>query len=221
MQRVAVEGGTDIAGLIWRCHGVDGIAVRRDGAVVHIFRLAVQRGGGAVGRDRQAHALRAVGQHGDLFLRRRFGCIEIFVGAARDEELVVHVGAAEGRHEEVVAQRVLLGDLPQVQVFRRFAVVAHHQAAAVGPCGKAVVLAAVDLHLVVIEAVHEVARDHRLRQVQRAIGIVDLERLVGQVGRLRLRDDGALAGRRHAAPGGWQHGQGAAVDVFLWHIGGA
>jgi hypothetical protein len=64
--------------------------------------------------------------------------------------------------------------------FTRLAVMAHHQRAVVAPGDEAVVLAAVDLHLVVIEVVHQVARDERFRQ-RLAGGIRQLERRVRQV----------------------------------------
>ena len=132
---------------------------------------------------------------------------------------MVHVRAAEGRHEEVVAQRVLLGDLPQVQVFRRFAVVAHHQAAAVGPRGKAVVLAAVDLHLVVIEAVHQVARDDAFGQglAGRVAQFVGSVRQAGNLVFLDQVIDAAdiLLVRHQAAPDLRQGGQRLAVAVQL------
>ncbi|MNQ56983.1 hypothetical protein D3C85_711230 [compost metagenome] len=220
------RGGRVAARLERRLHGIDGVeharAVgRRQRAVVGIGGRAVQDRAWRRGGWRQAHKV-AVGVDVDLRDRAfRHRSVRVWIrGCARaDQVLVREEGAAEGADEEVVGQRILLGDVPQLHLAA--IVIAHRESARIGIRGELVVGAAVDLHLVVVEAVHEVARDHRLRQVQRAIGIVDLERLVGQVGRLRLRDDGALAGRRHAAPGGWQHGQGAAVDVFLWHIGGA
>src|SRR5207245_1449463 len=69
-------------------------------------------------------------------------------------------------------------DLEQAEVLRRLAVAAHDQAAAVAPGHEAVVLAAVDLHLVVVERVDQVTRDERFRQ---RLGI-KVKQLVGRVG---------------------------------------
>ncbi|KAG0737111.1 hypothetical protein G6F50_016820 [Rhizopus delemar] len=77
---------------------------------------------------------------------------------------MVQERTAECALEEVVAQHEFLGKLPQAQVVGGIAVVAHDQRAGVGPRDEAVVLAAVDLHLVLIEHVPQVTRDDALGQ---------------------------------------------------------
>ena len=130
---------------------------------------------------------------------------------------MVQERTAESAHEEVVGQRVLLREIPQLHLAA--VEVTHAQAARVGVGRELVVLAAVDLHLVVIEAVHQVARDGRLADdgagVEEAGRVVDAEHLVGHAGRLRLRDGGGLASGSHATPHRGQHGQGRTVEVFL------
>jgi len=207
------------ARLVRRRHGVDRVAIRRDGAVVDEFRLAFQRRLRRIRRQRQAHALRAVFQHRDLALGRGVLGVEVFRHAAADQELVVQVGTAEGRHEEVVAQRVLAGDLPQAQVLARLAVVAHHQPTAVAIRHEGIVLAAVDLHLVVIEGVHQVARDQAFRQ-RLAGSIKQLERRIRQMLDVVFLDQvilaaDVLARRHHAAPDLRQFAQDRPVAVAL------
>ena len=140
--------------------------------------------------------------------------------AGADQVLVVQVRAAERAHEEVVGQRVLLGDLPQPHAAA--VVVAHRQAAGVGIGGEAVVAAVADLHDVVVEAVHQVARGDRLRHdhaaAVQARRVVDAKRLVGHAGALRLRQRHRLAVGGEAAPGRRQRRQHGAVEVLLRHV---
>jgi len=103
--------------------------------------------------------------------------------------------------------------------FGGFAVMAHHQAARVGPGGELVVPAAVDLHLVLVEHVAEVARDHALGQ-RLALGVLQGIRCVGQALDLVFLDQpvGAaekLALRHHAAPDLGQLRQHLTVAVAL------
>ena len=74
---------------------------------------------------------------------------------AQIEPEVVEERAAEGRVEEVVGHRVLLGQLALGHVGG--VVVAHDQAGGVGPGDELVHLAAVDLVLLLVVAVDEVA----------------------------------------------------------------
>ena len=105
---------------------------------------------------------------------------------------------AEGADVEVVGQRVLLGDVPHRHLAA--VVVTHDQAACIGMRREHVVLAAVDLHLIVIEAVHQIARDHGRIHIE-AVLAIDLERAVRVIGRLRLGNHFLLARDGHAAPG--------------------
>ena len=70
--------------------------------------------------------------------------------------------AAERALKEVIGEHVLARE----RVQRRIAVVvvAHGEAARIGPGGVAVVLAAVDLHLMLEEAMPQIARDDGGRQ---------------------------------------------------------
>jgi len=97
-------------------------------------------------------------------LRRTLVGLRIKARPGGDQVLVVQEGPAERPHEEIVAQGKIPGDLPQAQIDAVVAVVAHDQGAAVAPGNEAVVLAPVDLHLVLVEGVHQVARHHALRQ---------------------------------------------------------
>ena len=70
---------------------------------------------------------------------------------------MVEKRTAKRAHEKVIGQGVILGPLPQLELAA--VVVAHGPAAHIGHGGKAVVLAAVDLLLVVIKIVHRVGHD--------------------------------------------------------------
>src|SRR5262245_55017737 len=107
---------------------------------------------------------RAAFRHGDVELRGALVGARIERRLRGDEVLVVEEGTAERTHEEVVAKRELLGKAPYPQVNRRLRVMAHRQGATVAPGDEAVVPAAVDLQLVVVEGMHEIARDHAMRQ---------------------------------------------------------
>ena len=135
---------------------------------------------------------------------------------------MVQERTAKSAHEEVVGQRVLLRQVPQLHLAA--VEVAHAQATCVGVGRELVVLAAVDLHLVVIEAVHQVARDGRLADdgtgVEEACRVVDAEHLVRHADGLRLRDGRGLASGSDAAPYRRQCREGRAVEVFLG-LGGA
>ena len=123
-----------------------------------------------------------------------------------DEELVVQVGAAERALEEVVEDRVV-GRAMRVQVLvdrqRLRVVVAHHETAGVGARFVAILLAAVELVLLLVEAVHDVARTaarepctledtvrredarRRARRVGRRDVVVDGEGRIGECARER------------------------------------
>ena len=59
-------------------------------------------------------------------------------------------------------------------------IITHHCATAIRPSSKFIVFAAVDLHLLLIEAVPEITRWHGVGEVQ-AISSVNLEWFVGQM----------------------------------------
>jgi len=149
---------------------------------------------------------------GRVGIERRATCHQV---------LVVQERPAESALEEVVAQHELLRQLPQAQVVGGVAVVAHDQGAGVSPRDELVVLAAVDLHLVLIEHMPEVARDHALRQGL-ALRAQQRKGRVGQVvhvggGLVDLIGDvvGLLRRGHHAVPDGRQHRQRRAVAVDL------
>jgi hypothetical protein len=64
---------------------------------------------------------------------------------------VIEEGAAECTLKEVVAKHEFAGEIPQAQFVMGIGVVAHGEGAGIGPGDEHVVLAAVDLHLVLIE----------------------------------------------------------------------
>lgn len=128
---------------------------------------------------------------------------------------MVEERAAERAHEEVVEERVALGELPEIGVLQvRGAVIAHGEPAGVREQREVVVLAAVDLRAVRIESVDEIpgvrrrgdARadaDDREGPVRQIVECLDL------VQRLRVLCDveGPL---RHR-----QHREGLALAVAL------
>ncbi len=85
----------------------------------------------------------------DGLCRRRIR-VGVFRRAGANQVLVIEERAAECALKEVVGEHELLREPVQ----RRLAVVvvSHGETAGIGPCGVAVVLAAVDLHLVFEEA---------------------------------------------------------------------
>ena len=164
-------------------------------------------------------------QRGDLRLGHRLRGIRVKRRGGADQVLVVEERAAKRALEEVVAEHKLLGHVPQAQGITALGVMAHHQATRVGPGDKIVVFTAVDLHLVLIEHVPQVAGDQAQGQVfgvralegEGRVGQVFLELHFAGVGHPvdRLRPD-----LQHATPGRWQGGQRAAVAVALLGIGG-
>ncbi len=126
---VAVFGRTHAARLIRRRHRVDGVAVGSKRAVVDEFRRTVECGCRGVRRQLEPRAGRIIAvDHRDHFLRRTVVDVGIERRLRRDQKNVVHPRTAEGRHEEVVAQGVLLRETPQTQRVGGTAVVPHYQA---------------------------------------------------------------------------------------------
>ncbi len=97
---------------------------------------------------------------------------------------MVQIRAAESPHEEIVGQRVLLRPLPHRQA--RAVVVAHRQRAGVARGDESIVAAAVDLLLIAVELVNEIASGGRKGQVDRRrvdpigpVGQIAWERRIG------------------------------------------
>lgn len=97
---------------------------------------------------------------------------------------------------------------------------AHDEAAGIGPGDELVVLSAIDLHLLLVEAMPQVAGDHR-RRLREALGIVDREAGIGKMSRLRLGDGRRYALGSQAAPGRRQFGERLAIAVELPRLLGA
>ena len=96
---------------------------------------------------------------------------------------MVEERASESPHKKIVGQYILFGDVPKRQ--SRIGVVTHDKPAGIGVRSKMVVLAAGDLHLVLIKAVPQIARGDAERQIE-AFGIVNRKGRIGQVLGLRL-----------------------------------
>ena len=103
--------------------------------------------------------------HRDLALGRALIGIGVFRRAGADQPEMIEERAAERAHEEIVGERVAPRDLPERQLGGIVIVISHDQGARIRIGGELVVLAAVDLHLVLIE------------QMPRALGD-DIERPV-------------------------------------------
>ncbi len=141
----------------------------------------------AVRRDRTVLQERAVGVELRHHVGRRIG---VFRRAGTDQIDVIEERAAEGAVEEVVGQRILLRIGPELGLAG--VVIAHDQPAGVRIEGELVHLAAVDLLLLLVEAVHQVAR----HLVERHI-LPDIEWLVRQSLGEPVVDDGRLLVRVH------------------------
>jgi len=122
---------------------------------------------------------------------------------------VVKERTAESALEEVVTQHEFPGHVPQAQRVLRLAVVTHRQATRVTPGDELVIFAIVDLHLVLIEHVPQVAG----YQVQRQVFLIGPFEGKGGVGQIMLvllaRGIGHPIDRlrpdlHDPAPGGWQ-----------------
>ncbi len=188
---------------IGRLHGVDRVEVRRDRALDKM-RRALESAGRRGRAQLQAIALGIAIQLGDRFRGRALIGGRIKARAGSDQVLVVQERAAERAHEEVIAQGEVAGDLPQAQIDVVVAIMAHDQGAAVAPGDEAVILAPVDLHLVLVEGVNQVARHDALRQGIAGRRRKD-KRCVGEIGDIGLADligqvVDDLGTRHHAAP---------------------
>jgi len=94
----------------------------------------------------------------------------------------------------------------------------HDEPAGIGPGGELVVLAAVELHLLLVEAVPQVAMDDACRLVE-ALRIVDREWMVRQMRRHLLGDRRHDAFRRQPAPDRRQFLHQRTVAVALLCLG--
>src|SRR3546814_18188139 len=77
---------------------------------------------------------------------------------------MVEKRAAERAHEEIVAQGEFARDLPQPKVGGIVRIIAHDERATVAPRNEAVIAAAVDLQLLGVKGVDQVAGDQPMRQ---------------------------------------------------------
>src|SRR4029079_152232 len=100
-----------------------------------------------------------------------------------DEPLMVEEGPPESTHEKIVRQRVFLGDLPH----RCLGTVpqAHHQSAGIAIGNELVVASAMDLHLVLVVTMPEVASNGAVADVE-SLGVVGPEGTVRKMLRLSL-----------------------------------
>ena len=205
---------------ICRANGVDRPEIRRERVGCGELRAALHcTGRRVVGQFRtDARGIVAL-DHSDLEFRRAPVRLRIERWLRRDQVLMVEERTAESAHEEVVAQGVLPRELPQLQVCRAVGIVTHHHRAGVAPGDEAIVPAAIDLQLVLVEAMHQIARNHAVRQ-RGAVGGAQGERLVRQAADRMLADlvltaVDRLRVRRQAAPDRRQGGEQAAVAVTL------
>jgi hypothetical protein len=178
------------ARLIRGLHGVHGVELAvaeivggRDIAAVLKLGRFVQGGGFCVLRrlePRHKVSGRVPVEHRDGRFRRRPIRVGIDRRTGANQVLVIEEGTAERALKKIISEHEVLRQSEQ----RRLAVVivAHGETAGVGPRGVAVVLAAVDLHLVFEKAMYQVAGHGRRRQSNiglRRKGALYRERRVG------------------------------------------
>src|SRR5215468_5816700 len=90
---------------------------------------------------------------------------------------MIEEGAAERTHKEIVSQHVLFCDLPQRQ--SGTGIMTHDESARVGIGDEPIVLAAGDLHLVLIKGVPQISGRNAERQIE-ALWVVDCKGCIGQ-----------------------------------------
>ena len=139
-------------------------------------------------QPRQVMARGILLEHGDGGFRRRRIGIRIFRRAGADQVLVIQERTAERALEKIVGEHEFLAP-------RRRAPngcsrsVPWRKTAGIGPGGIAIVLAAVDLHLMLEEAMPQIARHGGGRQRDMGLrreGMLDRERRIGQADALLL-----------------------------------
>ena len=219
------------ARLIRRLHGVHGMEfavaeeiLGRDAAAIDETRRAIQRGArrirlGGEPRNMAAGGIRLEHRGGRL---RRRGIRPGILGRARaDEILMIEEGAAESALEELVGQHEFARE--GIELRPAVVVVAHREPAGIRPCGKLVVPAAVDLHLMLEKPVHQIARHHAgldLGIGSRGERPLDGERCIRQSRTHLLIYRGRISRRGHALPGLWKSRQHRAVSIALRHVRG-
>ena len=217
--RAVISCGRHIAWLVGRLHGVDRIEHSlaigwRQRTVIGVLRRTIQSGFARPCGRRQSHEV-AIGIDIDTrntALGRRLIGIRIFWRTGTNQILMIQEGTTESTHEEIIGQRVLLGQLPHCHVAT--VVIPQRQAASVRISGKLIVLAIVNLHLVIVKTMHQVTGNDAAIEPQ-AICSFNPERFVGQTGRLCLGQHLALPWHGCATPGRRQHWQDSTIDVDL------
>ena len=173
-------------------------ALERDIGRIRLIRAEGRVDHEAVGRDLPVLDEHPVGVELGPDLRGR---LPPHRRAGAHEPEMIEEGAAEGRVVETVEQREFSGQRPGGELGA--VVVAHDQSCRVAPGHELVHPPAVDLVLLLVETVHEVAR-----LLARRHEPVDQERRVGQVGR-------EAQIRRGRAPGGVDGLRQRAVDATV------
>ena len=180
-QQLGLVGDRRAVGRKRRLDRIDRETVGRDGTILDQGALGVELRLQAVGR---------------VVIARRAGA---------DQPEMIEEGPAEGSVVEMIGQHIAFGIGPERQLAA--VVVAHGQSAAVGDRGELVHLAAVDLDLLLIIAMHQIAGE----LIQRGIAVGG-EGLVGKVGREARIGHGRLLAGIHDRR---QRGKGLAVLVHL------
>ncbi len=188
---VTVRGRLVGARLVGRLHGIDRVEIRRQ---VAVFDEAGRPVESRLGRVFGKFESDAIGFHGgDLSPGGTLVGMRVLQDTGAGEPDVIHKGTDEDAHEEIVGQHKLFGHAPHAHL--RPIVVAHGERARIGKRREAIVLAAIDLHLVLIEAMYEVSRDN-VQRLMEPVRIIDGKWRIRQMRRVRLGD-----GRNHACRG--------------------
>src|SRR5262249_8843060 len=158
--------------------------------------------------DRQRYPVRINGRY--ALLSGALVSVWIKWGAGADQPNVVEERASERPLEEIVGKDIFLCNVPKGQ--RRSIIVPHHQRTAVGIGYKAIILAAIQLHLILIEKVPRTFCRHAEGGIE-PIGIVDGKRLVRKMLSLRLGDRRRNTFSRKSAPNRRQFSQHRPIAV--------
>ena len=132
--------------------------------------------------------------------------------ASADQPDMVEERSSESTHEEVVGKNVASRDSPHWQ--RASIIVPHDKRAGISIGNEHIVAAAVDLHLILIKSMPEIARGHAERQ-PKAGRVVDRKRPVGEVLCSGLGNFRLDARWREAAPDRRQLLKHRAVPIAL------
>ena len=180
---VGTLGVADPGRPVRRRHGVDCKTVRSKSAGTELRGAGHGAGRGFVQRLQACTGRVIALQNSNLRLGNRGIRVRIERHRCADQVLVVKERTAKSPLEEVVAQYEFTGYVPQTQRILRLGVVAHGQAAGIPPGHELVVLAIVDLHLVLIEHMPQVAG----HQIQRQILLIRPFQREGGVGQVLLK----------------------------------